>query len=122
MSILKDIQDELKYYGQLTKDIVGDYKESKVKKRIAKQEEEIARTLKAKQARYAYYTELITQCNCNITLIRARINSYQANIVGLGKRGHKEVKERLTREILWLKGKLKEEEFLSNHYTKLRDE
>ena len=122
MSILKDIKEELKYYGKLTRDIIDDYKESQVKKRIAKHEEETARILKAKQARHAYYTELITQCNCNVTLIRAKINSYQANIASLGKRGHKDVKERLTREIQWLKNKLKEEEFLSNHYTRLRNE
>ena len=136
--LLIDIRDEFKYYRSLStkevlidirdqfknlpKTIIEDYKESQVKKNIAKHEEETARTLKAKQARYAYYTELITQCNCNVILIRAKINSYHANITSLGTRGHKEIKERLTKEIAWLKNKLNEEEFLSNHYTTLSNE
>lgn len=126
MGILKEFRDNIKsdfeYYKQLTREIVGDYKESKVKERIVKHEEERASAIKAKKARYAYYTELITQCNCNINHIRASINSHHANLTGLGARGHKELKEKLTREIQWLKNKLVEEEFLSKHYTKLRNE
>ena len=126
MSILKEIRDEIKdeikYYSQLTRDTVSDYKESHIKIRIAKQEEEKARTLKAKHARYSYYTELITQCNINVNMIRAMINTNNATLTSLGERGNKAIRERLTLNIKWLNIKLKEEEFLVIHYNKLRNE
>lgn len=115
MNFFKDIKQELIDYGFI-KDPV-----EKRKAEIAKEEIERAESIRRKEARHQYYTELITQCNQNVGLIRAKINVYSQNLSSMGKRGKTAERAGIESRIQWLKGKLKEEEFLAEHYTKLRD-
>jgi len=115
MNFFKGIKQELVDYGFI--------KDPAEKRRleIIKEEKERAESLRRKEARHAYYTELIIQTAQNVGMIRAKLGVLQSNLNSLGKRGKKEERANLTKQIDWLKSKLKEEEFMLNHYKELRD-
>ena len=104
------------------KGLILDYQESQALRREDRLEKIRLAKIEEKNARVNFYTELITQSNTNINYIVAKNNTLQANLAGLGKRGFKDLKEKMNMELYQLNLGLEEERFLVNHYSKLRDE
>ena len=101
--------------------VISDYQKARAKRESDRQETIRKEWEAAKKAKINYYTELITQCNSNVNYIVAKTNTLNANISGLGKRGFKELKMSLNKELHQLEKRLEEEKFLVNHYSNLRD-
>ena len=104
------------------KGLISDYQESQALRESARLERIYLAKIAERDARVNFYVELITQSNININYIVAKNNTLQANLAGLGKRGFKDLKEKLNRELHQLGRGLEEERFLVHHYSKLRDE
>jgi len=111
MSIFKSIKEELKGYVDMTNEIVDDYKDKKVKEKIREAERVTTESLKSEQARKAYRSEVLTQANQNVIYIKACLKTKDGMLNRLGKRGNKELRVQLAKEVEWLNKKLIEETF-----------
>jgi hypothetical protein len=122
-AILKFFKDEFNDLAGAANDLADDFRQKKVKARIAEQERVTTESLINEAARSKYVDELTSQCYRNVLEIKSSISRVKMRRVKVKYPNRGQGKKDMAiidNELKWLSGKLKEEQFYITYYENLR--